>query len=1080
MPCGQAPASDEFRGSRPAAQSRPRPRAPLQLEAPRGAAPPRGFVPSRPVPEFVYEGPVEVLPRAPRGPLLLGPGRIVPSYGDVQRAAARRLPTSVLSAQTRPSASLVAAPPPVQLTPFQREVIDSTVKPLSLMAIGFLPLRLDVHPDGRVRTVWVMTEVQGVDGPGDTPRPPVGSVYQSAILPERPQPFVMSDGKWFAPHGFEMGGVPLDLDPQWREAADLRWAVNVGRRSDETYHTTLEHDLDRSGFKQSAKLREVRRDHWRYVAQRLRARKPVAFEVLDDYPALAQFFAQNLAAAKTAAEVRAEREASDNPENPDITVHWSVQQGLLLYTRGKVPAIIDAIKAIRGRGMGFKWSGNLGAWYRPQSVGVSESTVDIDRVANALRKQGMVVAVERGDSGSLGDANTRRQDHKFWRAEGYAGRAETAVERASESEARAASIRADLPVGAATKQADRAEARAERLEGQAAEHLQYAVHATGVSQNLARTATGYDTTAAITRKEAEKRSDRFSELFTRKIKGLTGAVKLQLDKKDNLSEYSLRWDVFYPPTAGLSARVLFDGRVVRVVAFRKGEKSNEALKDEVSHAPVEEVFQRVVDAMPKYVADATALAPTDPHTFGTELSLYAAKRTAQITKAIQKPYRGTVSVWKAGDRYGNGWRPMEMHEGALTRDDSGRFRWTLAPLEGRGLVFKLSRAEQTGPYYQTSPRGSVELDFTGLSIADAWELLLAGVRAVDTNTPLVAPKPKGRAGRGPNTSEGRGTVASLAREFDATAAGREQELRDRVAPVARAAASRLEQLREIALASEAGAELRDDARSLGKSGGFYPTPPTLAAYVVDLARVQPGEKVLEPSAGMGALVEPLVARGAAVTAIEVSPERAAYLEHVWAPKGVRVGTGDFLAMQPTSPQVPYGGFDVVVMNPPFSTEGRRYTDAEHVAHALSFLRPGGRLVAIMAPGSQGQTVGRRKTLHDLLEGWSASWESVNDKRFRISGTDTPTVILTAVAPQNAGVPTPEDVVDRVASTMNARLKAEGARGTFRSIMRAQILKRESTVEQLIHNLVLVDGPQFFAPYAPTDARIVEAMRAHIL
>jgi len=41
-----------------------------------------------------------------------------------------------------------------------------------------------------------------------------------------------------------------------------------------------------------------------------------------------------------------------------------------------------------------------------------------------------------------------------------------------------------------------------------------------------------------------------------------------------------------------------------------------------------------------------------------------------------------------------------------------------------------------------------------------------------------------------------------------------------------------------------------------------------------------------------------------------------------------------------------GSFDRVVMNPPFS--GR--ADIAHVRHAHSFLRPGGRLAAIMSNG----------------------------------------------------------------------------------------------------------------------------------
>jgi hypothetical protein len=386
---------------------------------------------------------------------------------------------------------------------------------------GFLPLRVDAHPSGRVRLVFVYTEVpEGIHEPGKQPRAP-GYMTAVELDPEQ-------DPKW----GWR--GEPytaFDPDPQWTPIRDVRWAA-VPSASTKTYHTTAEQEVDASGFKQPKKVREVRDRHWRTVARLLHHRHPVAYEVLDEYPALAQFFAQNLAAAKSVAEIRAERDAADNPENPDITVHWSVENGLLLHTRGKIQSIIDAIKSVRGRGMGFKWSRTLGAWYRPQSVGVSESTTNIDAVAKALRDQGMVVAVERGETKVLGEANERRQEHKFWRAEGYENRAVGAVDKSREAEERAAAIREQVPVGAATRKAERMEARADRAEGEAAAHLEYVGAAAATAQNLARTAAGYDVTVTITRKEAEKRADAFAQLFVRKVKGLVGAASLSSSKKD--------------------------------------------------------------------------------------------------------------------------------------------------------------------------------------------------------------------------------------------------------------------------------------------------------------------------------------------------------------------------------------------------------------------------------------------------------------------------------------------------------------------------------------------------------------------
>lgn len=972
LPCGIAPASDRPYVTPPPRPSRQRPAAP-----------------------------VVVLPRpAPRGPLLLGPSRLAPTYAEAQRQRVSRFPEAVLAryAQTPPRPAVIDMPV-FRPTASQEERLAAQIKGAferyseHRLIPGVLPLRVDAHPDGRVRLVSVFTgEVPGTLKPDRSP-PAVGHLTTRELAPEY-------DEKRWGWRGEPT--VKYDPDPAWFKIRDVRWAPPDGQTVS-TYHTTVEQAVDASGFKQPAKLREVRADHWYTVANLLRHRRPVAFEVLDDYPALAQFFAENLAAAKTVAEIHAERDARDNPDDPDITVHWSVQNGLLLYTRGKEAKIIAAIRAVRGRGMGFKWSSNLGAWYRPQSVGVSESTTNIDRVARALREQGMVVAVERGEAAkSLGDANTRRQEHKFWRAEGYAGRAETAAERASEAEARAAEIRSQVPVGAATRKAERMEERAERAEGQAAEHLQYVGHAASAAQNLAATAAGYDTTVEITRKQAEKRADAFATMFVRKIKGATGAVKIQSDKTDNLSEYRLSWIVRYPPSANLTAAVVFDGRAVRVNTYdgKGGRDSKQVvLKEDVTTLSPEVVFERVMAALPVYQTDPSAHAPTDPIVFAQELGQYAKKRTAAITKITGRklrylrpagPMYGRFHHTEIHEEHDKGWRPTE---------------WYLVPVEGApGMVFRLSRIREL-PWSggienrREEKLGTVDLDFTGRTIAEAWELFLAGIQAIASGQPLVMPKSaKPRSARAPKVTAGTGTVATLPREMDATARTRAADLSERPTPITEAASERLAELR--AAQEDGGSKaLVAQAREAGKSLAFYPTPPALAEHVVGYAQVSQGDRVLEPSAGMGALVGELVRRGAIVTAIEVQPDRAAYLSHTYAHRGVSVGTGDFLAMSLSDPSVPPEGFDAVVMNPPFGIEGKQHLDAEHVTRALSFVRHGGTLVAIMSPGSMQPTSARRKNLHASLSGWEVMWEPVDAKRFRISGTDTPTVILVARRPK---------------------------------------------------------------------------------
>lgn len=1010
LPCGVAPGSNETMRSGPPA---PRVHRPLLL-GPGGDRQPITAETFRPVvprlPQRFARIPQAPVPTAPsrRGPLLLGPGRVKPEAPPMP-AWARSMYADIAKTLRQPSES-------------QRKRINDRIAENfgenngRQLVVGFLPLRVDMHPNGNARLVVVNTEVPAGILPKDYTPKPVGYMLDAVF---GPQPSGGWRGEPWTPH---------DPSPAWQTVEDVRWAPPKAAAASETYHETAEQAVDRSGYKAPAKVRDVRDAHWRTVAGLLHKRRPVAFDVLDDYPALTQFYAANLAAAQTAAEAMAVREANDNPDDPDITVHWSVEQGLLLYTRGKEDRIIAAIRAVRGRGMGFKWSSSLGAWYRPQSVGVSESTVDIDRVANALRQHGMVVAVERGQSRTLGQANARRQDHKFWRAEGYVARAEGAVERAEEADAKAASILADVPVGASTRRAERAEERAERQGEKAAEHLEYVEHAASAAQNLARTAAGYETTAQISRKEAEKRADAFARIFVARIKGATGAERLISDKTDNLSEYRLSWAVLWPNAANIApASVAYDGRVIVVRVWPQESleafgqsywtgrryKTTTVLADETYDKTPERIFEEVVGVLPRFEkvkVDVSGDVPVDAAAMQSALAKYARPRVAAALRGAvpnsdlpigifnRVGLQGTTVAFSIAPTKGYGDHTFGVYP-------------LLYLIPRGGMTFELARNRK--PQYQRfaadpyDPESSLTLDLTGASIGTAWATLVAAAKALFANNPASfspppPPKPKRAAkpARAAVSSPARiGRVETLARDLDATPAARAADVRSRAAALAELASARLAEMRGESASDREGDALLQRARSAGNSLGFYPTPPSLASYVVDLSGAGAGTTALEPSAGMGSMVGELVGRGAEVTALELQPERAAYLQHAWSPAGARIGVGDFLAMSPGDPGVPEGGFDVVVMNPPFSVGSKHYTDVDHVLHAMRFVRPGGRLVAVMSSGSVEPSNKKRAELHAALSAWSHRWEPVEAKRFRISGTDVPSTILVAERPK---------------------------------------------------------------------------------
>jgi protein-L-isoaspartate O-methyltransferase len=170
---------------------------------------------------------------------------------------------------------------------------------------------------------------------------------------------------------------------------------------------------------------------------------------------------------------------------------------------------------------------------------------------------------------------------------------------------------------------------------------------------------------------------------------------------------------------------------------------------------------------------------------------------------------------------------------------------------------------------------------------------------------------------------------------------------------------------------------------------LFPTPPEIAARMVELAGIEPQHRVLEPSAGTGAIIAALP-ECAAVVVVERSNALCRRLNTT--PKVSRVVEGDFLEVTSNGHEAPpdlfqqlpesngsIGQFDRILMNPPFENG----SDIKHITHALQFLKPGGRLVAICANGP------RQK---EKLQGIADWWEELPPDTF--AGTGVRTVLLT--------------------------------------------------------------------------------------
>lgn len=164
--------------------------------------------------------------------------------------------------------------------------------------------------------------------------------------------------------------------------------------------------------------------------------------------------------------------------------------------------------------------------------------------------------------------------------------------------------------------------------------------------------------------------------------------------------------------------------------------------------------------------------------------------------------------------------------------------------------------------------------------------------------------------------------------------------------------------------------------------GFFPTPDALADEVVALARLEPGMKVLEPQAGTAQLLE----RAAAIVGVEnvIAVELQPHLAAALGEAGYRCIEGDFLSASGLEPE----SFDGIVMNPPFA----RQSDIDHVMYAWTLLKPGRRMVSIMAASVSFRSNRKTESFRAFVSEHGTIRQNAAGA-FKSSGTDVNTVTV---------------------------------------------------------------------------------------
>ncbi|NLR58844.1 hypothetical protein HGH93_12075 [Chitinophaga polysaccharea] len=155
--------------------------------------------------------------------------------------------------------------------------------------------------------------------------------------------------------------------------------------------------------------------------------------------------------------------------------------------------------------------------------------------------------------------------------------------------------------------------------------------------------------------------------------------------------------------------------------------------------------------------------------------------------------------------------------------------------------------------------------------------------------------------------------------------------------------------------------------------GFFPTPRPLIERMMDIAELHPDYTILDPSAGKGDILDAIRQRLQAQKHFLYAAEINKALCDILRSKGYFVWEDDFLKLSPGKPP-----FNRILMNPPFE----KGQDADHVMHALKFLAPGGRLVAVVSEGLLFRKNKKEQAFRQLLRSKNAYVSEPIEEAFR--------------------------------------------------------------------------------------------------
>ena len=175
--------------------------------------------------------------------------------------------------------------------------------------------------------------------------------------------------------------------------------------------------------------------------------------------------------------------------------------------------------------------------------------------------------------------------------------------------------------------------------------------------------------------------------------------------------------------------------------------------------------------------------------------------------------------------------------------------------------------------------------------------------------------------------------------------------------------------------------------NLKKEFQFFPTPQALAETMVYIAELQNHHRILEPSAGHGAILKEISKSvDVAVDYCELMDVNRTVLDSI-SVNATLVGH-DFMEIDESYK------YDRIIANPPF--KGNQ--DIEHIQKMYRLLNRGGMIVTLCSPHSK-QSSNRKETeFREWLSDINAEVSDVPSGTFKESGTNIATILITIQKP----------------------------------------------------------------------------------